>query len=61
MGSATWLPSPAGVKISPQQVRELAPFGVLAAAADFGGERLETAEGGDLDLQLRDSVAAAVA
>ena len=33
-------------------MRKLPPLGVLAAAADFGGERLELAERNDLVLQL---------
>src|SRR5260370_2052313 len=35
-----------------QQVRELAPLGVLAAAADFGGERLKPTERNDLVFEL---------
>src|SRR5690606_21763879 len=35
-----------------EQVRELAPFGVLAAAAHIGGERLEPRQRLDLDLEL---------
>ena len=35
-----------------EQVRELTPLGVLAAAPHFGGEGFETAEGGDLRFQF---------
>ena len=43
---------PGGREDLAEQVRQLAPLGVLAAAPDFRGQRLQARERGDLDREL---------